>query len=275
MAELAAEDLAEKLDDLFVDGAVVGEDVLRCRKRMKRAVHVAHAPAGFADQQDSGGHVPGIETEFPERVEPAAGDIGQVDRRRPGAADAVRRHGHLVIEVDVHVVMTLAAGEAGGGEAIGEARRLRHVNAAVVQPCSRSALGREHFSMERVIDHARDQLARALQAERDVEHGKCVREVGGAVQRIDVPAEFGSSVVAAAFFGDDAVGREVRAQPLDHELFAGAVGFGDEIEIAFQLEGDAALEEVRQQRAAFAGDFNGCFEVGQGGITTAILPSGT
>ena len=67
--------------------------------------------------------------------------------------------------------------------------------------------------------------------------------------------------MAAAFFGHDAVGREVGAQALDDQAFAGAVGLGDEVEIALQFEGDAAFEVVGEQGARFARDLDCGFEV--------------
>ena len=42
--------------------------------------------------------------------------------------------------------------------------------------------------------------------------------------------------MAAAFLRHDAMRGEVRAQTLDYQALGGAVGFGYEVEIAFQLE---------------------------------------
>ena len=103
-----------------------------------------------------------------------------------------------------------------------------------------------------------------FQPQRDVEHGEAVGEIGGAVQRIHVPAVFGGALVAAAFFGHDAVRGKVGAQALDDQLFAGAVGLGHQVEIALELEGDAALEIVGQQRAGFARDLHRGFQVAHG-----------
>jgi len=88
-----------------------------------------------------------------------------------------------------------------------------------------------------------------------------VGEVGGAVEGVDIPAEFAGIIAQAAFFAEDGVGGEVVAEALDDELFAGAVGLGDEIVIAFQVERNAAFEVVRQQGARFAGDLRGGFQV--------------
>ena len=82
-----------------------------------------------------------------------------------------------------------------------------------------------------------------FQRQGDVVHREAVREIRGAVQRIDVPAVFRRRArVPAALFGHDGVRGEMRVQPLDHQLLGGAVGLGHQIELAFQLEADVALE---------------------------------
>jgi hypothetical protein len=86
-------------------------------------------------------------------------------------------------------------------------------------------------------------------------------EVGGAIEGIDEPAEFGGTLVAAALFGHYAVRGEVGAQAFDDQFLTGAIGFGDEVEIALEFEGDPAFEIVGQQRAGFARDFDGSFQV--------------
>jgi hypothetical protein len=98
--------------------------------------------------------------------------------------------------------------------------------------------------------------------ERDVINGEAMREIRGAVQRIDVPAVFrGLSRVPAAFFGDDGVSGEMPLQALNHEPLGSAVGFPHQIEFALQLEADVALEVAVQQRAGFAGDFLANFQL--------------
>ena len=90
-----------------------------------------------------------------------------------------------------------------------------------------------------------------------------MREVGGAVKRIDVPAEFGRTRLAAAFFSHDRVGGVQFLQALDDEPFARTVGFGHQVEFAFELESDVAREVAVDQGSGFACD-SGCgFEVGR------------
>src|SRR5688500_1454071 len=117
----------------------------------------------------------------------------------------MRRHRHLMIEVHVDVEVTLAAGESGGDQAVLQPLARRYVYAPVVQVRASPSLGGEHLLPRRIEDDSGQHLARALYRQRDVEDGKAVSEVGGAVQRVDEPAIFGRTFVPAALFGDDAM----------------------------------------------------------------------
>src|SRR5262249_18717112 len=157
----------------------------------------------------------------------------------------------LVIEVDVDVLMPLLAGKSGRCQAVRQPPGCRHPDAPVVQPGAASALGGKQFAAHRIENHARDHFTGALEAERDVEHRKTVREVGGAIERCDVPAELGRSLVSAAFFGHDAVRRKVRSQALHYEALTGAISLRHQVEIALELESYAPLEIGGKQRAGF------------------------
>src|ERR1035437_6813551 len=118
LAELAAEDFAKQGEHRGVQRAVVGQQSLRRGNPVRAAMHFADRAARLGDQQRARRHIPGLESELPERVETTAGDIGQIDGGRSGAPDSVRCHGHLVVEVDVDVLVPLAAGKSGGSQAI-------------------------------------------------------------------------------------------------------------------------------------------------------------
>ena len=78
-----------------------------------------------------------MQVEFPEQVQPPAGDIGQVERGRSGPAHAVRQHRELIEEVNVDVLMAPARRKAGGGQRVLHAVHLGHVNPLAVQKRSR------------------------------------------------------------------------------------------------------------------------------------------
>ena len=66
----------------------------------------------------------------------------------------------------------------------------------------------EEFVVVGIEDHAGDHRVALREPHRNAEARIVVREIRGAVERVDVPAKFGSGVAAGAFFGDDAMLRE-------------------------------------------------------------------
>src|SRR5579862_6767961 len=104
MAIAAGEDIVEKGDGFVVHQSVVGQDVTSANIQ-GRAAHVGADAAGFADQQNSRGHVPWIELEFPKHVQSATGDVCQIQRRRSRTPDAVRLHRELIEKMYVDVLV--------------------------------------------------------------------------------------------------------------------------------------------------------------------------
>src|SRR5258706_9110643 len=68
--------------------AGVAGDQTRVVDSCRGASEIRRDAAGFADQQNAGGNVPRGEGDFPEALEPAGGDAGEIERRGAGATDA-------------------------------------------------------------------------------------------------------------------------------------------------------------------------------------------
>ena len=124
-----------------------------------------------------------------------------------------------------------------------------------------AARGGKHLITQRIIDHTRDHLTivarrqpgpSLLATQHHAERRKTVSEVGGTVQRIDVPAKLAFQAGTRAFFAKHSVIRKGRVQPLDDELFTGPIGLGDQVHIALVLRTHTALIEAAQQRPGFA-----------------------
>src|SRR6185312_7754343 len=202
-----------------------------------------------------------------EAVDASAGGIGEVEGGRSGAANAVGAQGEFMVEVDVGTRVALAAGKAGGEQRLSEVLRAGGVDAAAIHPGALAFLGGEEFIAGGIVDDSGDEFAvgiggeagRAmLQPHGDAEDGEGMGEVRGAVQRIDVPAVLGLEAVARAFFAEDAVAGKASADALDDQLFGGAVGFSDEVNVALVFGNNAALEEAAQQGSGFECDFRAC-----------------
>jgi hypothetical protein len=105
-----------------------------------------------------------LKAELPEDVEPPAGDVGQIDGRGARAADSVRCHGHLVIEVDVDVLVPFAAGETGGSQAVFQPFDSGDANPPVVEVRPRTAFRGEHLLPDGIVNYPGDDLAGLFQA---------------------------------------------------------------------------------------------------------------
>ncbi len=93
-----------------------------------------------------------------------------------------------------------------------------------------------------------------FQAHRNAELRKTVGKIGGAVQRVDIPAVFAFQPLARALFAIDAVLGKSLAEPAADELFDRAVGHCHQVHVALVFGLDARGEELAQPRASLAGD---------------------
>src|SRR5438309_2533902 len=71
--------------------AVAREDLARV-KIQRRAVEIGHAAARLGDYQRAGCYVPGPQAKFPERVDPPARDVAEIQRGGARAPHALRAH---------------------------------------------------------------------------------------------------------------------------------------------------------------------------------------
>ena len=164
-------------------------------------------PPASRTRMHAGRDIPGREVALPVAVEPAGRDEGEVERRR--AEPAQPRDLVLDGAEFAQAQLQIAAAEmrqAAGDHRIGEALARRDAQPLVVEERALAALGDEKLVGDRIVDHARDDRALALQPDRDGELRDAVQEIGGAVERIDDPGVGRvGAVVAAAFLAEEAV----------------------------------------------------------------------
>ena len=173
-------------------------------------MHVADPSAGFEQHRQASGHVPGLQPDLPEPLQSAARHRADVERRRPDAARAVRRHGHLLeVEKKFGLLVRLDGGKPVeyspfSKRSIPETRIRRLFRYAPPPP-----LGREQLLVNRVVDHPRYAFTVLLEADADRELWQTVREVRRPVQRVDVPDVLRAAIDAAALLGHDSNGSEI------------------------------------------------------------------
>ena len=132
-----------------------------------------------------------------------------------------------------------------------------------LQPGSLGLFRGEELTVNRIVDHARYQLPiligrqpwRAMfQAQRDIEEGKAVGEIGGAVERIDIPPVSALQAGACSLFAKNAVIGKLFIQAADDEFFRSPIGFGHQVYVALIFGGHAAIEVTAKQFAGLQRD---------------------
>ncbi len=194
-----------------------------------RRRHVLHGGARLAGDQCAGGVVPRREVELPVRVDLAGGDVAEVERGRPAAADvadAAQRCGE-------HRALALAllgvVGEPGGHERAREVVQLARVDGAVVADGAVPGDRPVQPSGARVQDHSHHGLAVDLDGDRRGVGGVAVDVVGGTVERVDDPAHPARALQQAALLSEQAVARPFGAEAIDDEGLGLLVHLADHV----------------------------------------------
>ena len=193
-------------------------------QRVTLAVDAAHDAAGFADDDRARGHVPLRQIALPIAVEAAGGDVGHVEGGGAEAAqagDARLQFGHLVARQSVVAAADMR--QAAGDHAFIELPAPGDAQPLVVEEGALAALGDVEFVVGGIVDHAGDDGALALQADRDREMRNAVQKIGSAVERIDDPGvALVGAFAGAAFLADKTVARP-RLGEVRVEHFLGAL----------------------------------------------------
>ena len=156
--------------------------------------------------------------------------------------------------------------DAAADHAVRQLAPRRDAQAAVVEIGALAALGDEELVCRRVVDHAGDEVALALERDRDREDRDAVQEVGGAVERVDVPGvALVGALDGAAFLHDEAVAGPRLRELLEQRGLGLLVGGGDEVARALDRDLQVLdLAEVALQPAPRL-EGGGGHDVHQGG----------
>jgi hypothetical protein len=167
--------------------------------------------------------------------------------------------------------MTLVAGKAGGKQTLLQRLNRRNMQTTDIarwplQPCSLALFRCEEFTVNRIVDYARDQLpvlirsksgGAVFETQRDIEEGKAVGEIRGAIERIHIPSVCALQAGACSFLAINAVAGKLLVKPADDEFFRCSIGFGHQVYIAFIFGGHAAIEVAAKKLAGFQGNRSG------------------
>ncbi len=137
-------------------------------------------------------------------------------------------------------------------------------------PTPRSAVKSSwRFGIE---DRADDRLAVDLERQRRAEDRDAVREVGGAVERVEHPSVRPAAVAAAQFLGQDVVLGEARADERAGGLLHGDVDLGHEVDGALLVDLEHRAEAGALECAGARDDFDGGGEEAWVGAGHGVAP---
>jgi acetyl-CoA carboxylase, biotin carboxylase subunit len=213
-----------------VDQAVGGRDAGR-RELEIPPLDVRDAPAGLRHEQRTGGDIPGVELELPEPVEPAAGDIGQVQGRRPAAPDGLGPDDEPAPMIQVvDRARPDVVGEARGQKAPAQVVDAGGPDGGLVEKGPPPGDGPEHLLPHRVVDESEDDPALALEGRGDAEDREGVGVVRRAVERIDDPPEGRRARPGESLLGQKAVAGKRGGQAPDEDLLGAGVEGRDQVD---------------------------------------------
>ncbi len=239
---------------------------------IRRAEKIAHFAAGFFDKQDAGGGVPAIEAEFPEAVEAADGNGGEIEGGGAVAANTVGAEREVVIIVNIRARLTLVNGETGAKEASRERGNFGDGDFLAIEGGAFATGGGEEFFINGIVDDAGDDSVAVSEGDGHAEAGIAVGKIRGAVERVDVPAVLGVVILANAFFGSDGMRRKIFRETIDDVLFAALVGLGDEVDVTFVFDLGRTRVLFAEDFSSFEGGFDGDFEIGFQNVRQARPP---
>ena len=119
---------------------------------------------------------------------------------------------------------------AAADDAVRQHAARSDAQAAIVEKCAATTLGRVELVGRRIENHAGDDLVIALERDRDGKQRNAVQEIGGAVERIDDPAMRAVGALDLfTFLAEEAVGGACLHQLVADDLLRLQIRLADEI----------------------------------------------
>src|SRR5689334_13733971 len=109
----------------------------------------------------------------------------------------------LVIEVDVRILVALVAGKTGRNQGFRQLGGPGDLDRFAVQPSAFALLCRKQLVASGVVQHTRNALLFVLQGDGNAKDRKSMGKIGGAVERVNIPAVIAVQLSAGALFPND------------------------------------------------------------------------
>lgn len=158
-------------------------------------------------------------------------------------------------------------GKARDQQRVLEARAAAHADRAASERRAFAACGGEHLVADGIVDRAGGHHAPDLDSDRDGEERVVVREVGGAVERVEDPAHVRSAGagVRAGLLRHHRVSGEGLGDALQQTFLRTAVVLGDEIRASLVLGDVLHAVAGEHDGAGLASEAHGGFAQNRGG----------
>lgn len=240
----------------------VGSKDDRASELIGCAVKIGDFATRFFDEDNARGDVPAFQAKFPEAIEAASGDAGEVECGGTIAADTVGTEREIVVVVNVGAGLAFVHRKASAKKARSKRRNFGNEDFLSVQSGAFAAGSSKEFFVDWVVNDTSDDFVAVSECDRDAEAGIAMGEICGAVERVHVPAIFGVVITAETFFGGDSVGGEIFREAIDDGLFAAFVGLGDEVDVALVFYFRRAGVLFAKNFSGIEGGFDGDFVIG-------------
>jgi hypothetical protein len=257
---IALRNLQRDAAHLFVDQGVGGEDH-RAAERIRLARKIADFAAGFFDEQHAGGGVPFVQAKFPEAIKAARGHASEIQSGRAVAAHAVRAQRKIPVVVNIGIGQALVNGKTGAEQTRRKRFDFRDADFFPVECGASAARGGIKLVVNRIVDDAGENLVFLRQSDGNAKARIAMSKIRGAIERIDVPAKFGSVFLTCAFLRGDGVVRKIFRESRDDGLLGSLIGLRDEVNVAFVSNLRGAVEFFVQDFSGFLGYFDCRIEI--------------
>ena len=164
----------QQVQDLPVHGLVAGDDVARLHACAPCPARSVTKPPASRTIDHAGGEIPRRKAALPIDVEPAGRHIGEIERGRaeaPQPGDLVLDRRHFAAEQ--REIAAPVMRQRAAHDRVGEPLARRDADAAVVEERALAALGGEELVVGGIVDQPRDDLALALERDRDRRSAGC------------------------------------------------------------------------------------------------------
>jgi hypothetical protein len=209
---------------------------------------IGYYAAGLSNHEAARGYIPGRELLLPKPLEPASGDVSQVECSGSRTPDPTRSGGNST-ELPLICLQARHVSEGKPGTDKGELgiANFRNVEPSLTQPRSAATGGRVRLTSRHMIDDSGLENAIHCGGDRDGILGEPVEKVCGPVQRVDDPDYSFLHHRRAQLLGNDTRSGRARQEQLRDDLFGGPVDLGHEIATA--LERPSGMIDLRRGAA--------------------------